>query len=94
MSRMVHPGLQCAVEMRKGPRAAAEPHALAEVIPSLVAKGAALAHDTRLYRHSLSYFEIVDARADGGDDSSCLVAENKRRPEWKVADSPVQVVVY
>jgi hypothetical protein len=55
---MVDSILEGAVEMREGFRAAAEPHVGAEVVPTLDAVCAPVAHDAGFDRDSLTDFQM------------------------------------
>lgn len=70
---VVHTVLEGTVEMGEGFGTAAEPHALAEVVATLFAVVAVVAHDAGLDGYSLTDHNVFDARAYGGDDSTCFV---------------------
>ena len=90
---MVHVVLKRAIEMWERLCAGGEAHVFAQVVSSLGAVGAVVAHDASLDRDALADDKVLDTWADGSDDTSGLVAEDKGCLESKVAIAAVEVVV-
>lgn len=94
VSGVVHTVLEGAVEMGEGLCAAAEAHALAEVIATLFAITTVIAHDTSLDGDSLAHHEVLDTGAYGRDDAACFVTQDQGRLQHVVAISAVHVVMH
>ena len=73
---MVHPLLEGTVEVGEGLRTRAEAHALAEIVPSLSAVLAVIAHHAALDSYTLTDAEVSDTGANGSDDAGGLMAEH------------------
>lgn len=85
--------LEGPVQVREGFGAAAEAEGLAEIVATLGAVVARVAHDSSLDCDALAYGEAIDTFADRGDDACCFMAEDERRLKGKVAVSTMDVVV-
>ena len=90
---MVHVVLKRAIEMWERLCAGGEAHVFAQVVSSLGAVGAVVAHDASLDRDALADDKVLDTWADGSDDTSGLVTEDEGCLEGKVAIAAVEVVV-
>ena len=88
-------GLQRAVDVGEAGRRTAEAHALAQIVPSLLAEGARTAVNARLDGDALPDLQGgYGARCNGGDDPGSLMSEYKRCPHSKIAISSMGVVVH
>lgn len=94
MCGVVHAFLQGTVQMREGFCTASEAHVFAEVIPSLGAVGAIVAHDASLYRDTLSDDEVLDTWTHSGNYSSRLVTEYEWCLELEITVAPMDVIVH
>lgn len=94
MCGVVHAFLQGTVQMREGFGTASETHVFAEVIPSLGAVGAIVAHDASLYRDTLSDDEVLDTWTHSGNYSSRLVTEYERCLELEITVAAMDVIVH
>ena len=74
---MVHVVLKRAIEMWERLCTGGEAHVFAQVVSSLGAVGAVVAHDASLDRDALADDEVLDTWTDGSDDTSGLVAEDE-----------------
>lgn len=75
MGRVVHTILECSIQVRERFGAAAEAHALAQVIPPVFAVIAVITHDTGLDSNALARHKIFNSRADSGYYPCCFMAK-------------------
>lgn len=93
MGGVVHALLEGAVEVGEGLRATGEAHALAEVVSTLCAVVAVVAHDAGLNGDTLAGDEVLHAWTDGGDDTGGFMAEDEGSLYGEVTVSAVEIVV-
>lgn len=93
MGRVVHAGLEGAVNVREGGCAAAETHRLAQVIAATFAETAFAAHNSGLDSHALTDDEVGDTCAHSSHDACSFMTEHKRLANSKVSVTTVLVVV-
>lgn len=91
---VIHAVLESAVEVWEGLCAAAESHVLAEVVATLGAVVAVVAHDACLYCDTLTDDKVLYSRSHRCHDASCFMTEYERRLESKVSVASVNVVMH
>lgn len=79
--------------MRERFSAAAETHAFTEVVTTLFAIVTVVTHDASLDGYTLSWNEVFDASTYCGDDTGCLVTQDERGLDSKVAIPTTEVIV-
>lgn len=72
----------------------AKTHAFAEVISTLFAIIAMVAHDAGFDSNSLAWNDVFYASPNGSDDACCFVAENHGCLYSKITISSVKVIVH
>lgn len=93
MCRVVHTVLEGPVEMGEGFGTAAEAHAFAEVVTTLFAVVAVIAHHAGLDGDTLANNNVFDAWAYSGDDAACFVAQHHGCLHGKVPVAAMEIVV-
>lgn len=92
--RVAHAVLKGPVQVRERFGRAAETHALAEVVPALVAVVTVAAHDPALDRDALADTKTRDLRAKGGNGPSSFMAEHEGLLDGKVTVPTMEIVVH
>lgn len=93
MGWVVHILLEGPIEVGEGLRTASESETLAEVVTTLGAKAAVVAHDAGLDSYSLANHEVLNIRTNRSYDASGLVTEDQGCLEGEIAIPAMDVVM-
>lgn len=94
---MTHVFLQRPVQMGKGLGTARKPHPATQIVSSLFAKVAVLAHAPDLHSDAVSDFERTPSRqvgSEGGNDAAGLVTQDHWLADFEDAICTVIIVVH